>query len=401
MADGSSAKSDPATRDRRGRIGSEADERARRARIGTRGASLVEYLVLIGVVALLAIVAWRQFSGSVTLTVGREAHRVQTLEGAEGDRGTGSEGLAPGSQTGSPGSGAIGGPASGDPGSGTAVASGDPGSGTGPGSGPSAAPAEPGGGALALDWPSRIAASPADPRGGSSGSWGPHGSSGSWAPTPEEIAARADAIVQGALKIMCPKDKAFLDGLRARGVTITAFDRIYFEDPYYDGTKWTTKHFEAGGTTSEKNEINIIAKSDAQNAATIYHEGVHTGQRKKMPWRDKEYEAYIKGEQWAIAHGQPPHDPDFRTTDKAGKPVVNTAAIRNFVDKEYPGVTTTSASGAPEQVVDRTPDGKTVVQRADLSTYERAPRPGDSFSGEQMTVPDGGMSIDMNKLRCP
>jgi hypothetical protein len=196
-----------------------------------------------------------------------------------------------------------------------------------------------------------------------------------------------------------PEDKAFLDGLIARGVTIKAFDRIYFEDPYYDGTKWTTKHFEAGGTTGGTS-INMIRSSDPkENAATIFHEGIHTGQPSSMAWRDKEYDAYTKEDAWRISHGIPPHDPAFRTTDSSGKVVTDTAAIKAFVDREYPGVTTTSSSGAVEQVINKTASGDSVVQRADGTTYTRPPKAGDSFPGPEITVPAGGIPVDLKKLK--
>jgi hypothetical protein len=215
--------------------------------------------------------------------------------------------------------------------------------------------------------------------------------------------------INDILAIFCPKDKAFLDALRARGVVITGFKRIYFDDPYYDGTKWTTKHFEAGGTTSD-NHINMIVDDDPnENAATIFHEGVHTGQPEDMAWRDKEYQAYTEEDKWRISHGLPPHDPSFRTTDSAGNPVTNEAGVRDYVDKNYPGVTSKPSSDdstpppddTPEQVIGRTDDGKTIVQKSDGTTYTRAPREGDSFSGDQVTEPPGGQDIPTSALTCP
>jgi hypothetical protein len=204
------------------------------------------------------------------------------------------------------------------------------------------------------------------------------------------------------LKIMCPKDRAFLDTLRARGVTITAYRRIYFEDPYYDGATWTTKHFEAGGTTAGTDINMILSSTPENNAATIYHEGIHTGQPARMKWRDKEYQAYVEEDRWRIGHGLPPHEPSFRGKDISGKPVTDEAAIRRFVDKKYPGVTATPSSGAaPEQVIGRTKSGKTIVQRSDGSTYTRRPKKGDSYAGPEITEPPGGMPVNMSELACP
>jgi hypothetical protein len=203
---------------------------------------------------------------------------------------------------------------------------------------------------------------------------------------------------------MCPKDKAFLDDLRARGVTITAFDRIHYEDPYYDGTKWTTKPFEGGGSTTGTH-INIVTggTTPAGVAGTIYHEGIHTGQPSSMPWSEKEYDAYTKGEQWAIDHGQPESFPGFRTTDGSGKSIPDAAAIRKFVDKEYPISTDApSTPGAPpDRVVGSDPSGKTIMQRADGSTYTRAPKKGDTYAGPEIQDPPGGRPALTCQLKCP
>lgn len=208
--------------------------------------------------------------------------------------------------------------------------------------------------------------------------------------------------LRDTLAFMCPQDRAFLDDLRARGVTVTAYDRIYFDDPYYDGTRWTTRRFEAGGTTSGTQINMLMGGSPSENAATLYHEGVHTGQPASMPWREKEYQAYIAEDRWRIAHGMPPHQPDFRTHDSAGNPVTDASAVRRFVDREYPGVTSTPASGgSPEQVIGRDASGNTVVQRADGTTYARPPRAGDSYAGPQVSQPPGGRRAQTCQLRCP
>jgi len=231
-------------------------------------------------------------------------------------------------------------------------------------------------------------------------------SSGPLAATPASgtttLCSLSDPRLCDMLAFMCPQDRAFLDDLRARGVTVTTFDRLYFEDPYYDGTQWTTRHFEAGGTTSGT-DINMLMGTDAgENAATLYHEGIHTGQPSTMRWRDKEYQAYIAEDQWRISHGLPPSDPSFRTHDSTGRPVTDTAAIGRFVDREYPGVTSTAASGGPpEQVIGRTSSGDTIVQRNDGTIYTRPPRAGDSYAGPQISEPPGGRPIPTDQLRCP
>lgn len=222
-----------------------------------------------------------------------------------------------------------------------------------------------------------------------------------------------DKWLADALAVMCPKDKAFLDDLRARGVTITAFDRIFWDDPFYDGTKWTTKRFEGGGSTTGTHMNIVIKDTDSKGvqtdippddvAATIYHEGIHTGQPSSMSWSEKEYEAYTKGEQWAIDHGKPESRPGFRTKDASGKPIPNKKAIRDFVDKEYPIATDKPSKPGtpPDRVIGKTSKGDTIMQRADGSTYNRPPKKGDTFAGPQVEEPPGGRPAETCQLKCP
>lgn len=217
-----------------------------------------------------------------------------------------------------------------------------------------------------------------------------------------------DKWLADMLKVMCPKDAAHLEAMRKKGVTLTAYDRIYFDDPYYDGKKWTTKRFEAGGTTSGKDINLVLTKDPNANAATLYHEGVHTLQPPGMAWRDQEYEAYTKGEQWAIDHGMSESHKGFRTVDASGKPVPDVAAIKKFVDTKYPGVTAAPSpapKGAPppppDQVIGRTPSGNTILQRPDGTTYNRPPQIGDSYAGPEVTEPPGGRKALTCQLKCP
>ncbi len=309
-----------------------------------RGASSVQYIVVAGAIALAVVGAWRLFGQSLAGMVTREGHDVATLtpECLYCDRShTAGEGTA------------------------TAL--------------PAAAETAANGG--------RASPSSSGPSGG----------------PPPAARPSAPPWIGGVLKIMCPKDKAFLRQLKNNGVQITAYDRIYFDDPYYDGHTWTTKRFEAGGTTENK-KINMIRSPNAaDNAATIYHEGVHTGQPRGMAWREKEYEAYTKEEAWAISHGLPAHDPSFRAVDASGRPIPNTAAIHAFVDKEYPGVTSTpSAGGPPEQIVGEDASGQTIVERPDGTRYTRPPKAGDSYPADDaVREPPGGLPVDMSTLQCP
>ena len=337
----------------------ESFRRAAVLRHDARGASLVEYIILLGVVALLAIGAWRQFSGSVKTAVDREAERVRTLD---------------------------------------AVQTGEfVGGGTAPLPGGSVASTEPSpGGGSAFQGPLRSTLPEStnpdeDPE--------RNGGAGSKKTDP----ARATKLIASVLKAMCPQDAAFLKDLKARGVKVTAVDSIFFADPYFDGTKWTTRPFPAGGTTLNKSVKIAVSSSDDANALTFYHEATHTGQPATMAWRDMEYDAYTKTEQWAIARGLPAHDPSFRKVDAAGNVVVDEAAIRARVDGVYPGVTAAPAvpSAGPEETIGRTKSGKTIVRRADGTQYVRSPKAGDSFPGPEQTKPAQGTPIDMNKLQCP
>jgi pilus assembly protein Flp/PilA len=48
----------------------------------TRGANLVEYIILVGVVALIALAGYRIFGASVTAKIGEQAGGVDSINGA-------------------------------------------------------------------------------------------------------------------------------------------------------------------------------------------------------------------------------------------------------------------------------------------------------------------------------
>lgn len=215
-------------------------------------------------------------------------------------------------------------------------------------------------------------------------------------------------------KIYCPSDKAFLADLKRRNVELYAYDAIYFANPYYDGTKWVTRRFDAGGV-QQGNRINLVRNASIMDdAAIFYHEGVHATQPATMPWRDAEYEAYTKAEEWRIKRKLTPHMDGFQTRDRNGRTVPNTAAIKAYVDENYPGITAEpeppppgmpqppmpTAPPAPDMIVGRLSNGETALQRADGTVYARPPRAGDSYQGEQITEPPGGIRINMDDLQC-
>ncbi len=55
----------------------------RRLRRDTLGANMVEYIILVGVVALLAIVAFKFFNSSVKTKVNQQADSVNKINGVE------------------------------------------------------------------------------------------------------------------------------------------------------------------------------------------------------------------------------------------------------------------------------------------------------------------------------
>jgi Flp pilus assembly pilin Flp len=55
----------------------------RRIKRDTLGANMVEYIILVGVVALLAIVAFRYFNTSIKDKVNEQANTVKNINGTE------------------------------------------------------------------------------------------------------------------------------------------------------------------------------------------------------------------------------------------------------------------------------------------------------------------------------
>lgn len=120
------------------------------------------------------------------------------------------------------------------------------------------------------------------------------------------------------LKILCAKNKDVIDHVR-NNVDLYKVDRVYFDDPYFDGAKWTTKHFEAGGT-SGGSEITFLSKDSCEDAATtLYHETWHDKQPADMVWpHPSEDDAYYQAELWTIEQGLPGQ---AWVEDAKGKPI--------------------------------------------------------------------------------
>jgi Flp pilus assembly pilin Flp len=295
-----------------------------------RGLSTVEYVIILVLVCAVSIAVWRTFGQSVKCALVRHAWITELADPSEGDQ------RCPGGEN--------------------LVASGDA--------------------ALRQVSPSRSSSGCSrNPGGGSSGP-APAPSPGpapapTPTPTPPAPLTAAEQTIQDVQKIFCPQDRAVLEALKKKGTKITVYNSIYYEDPVYDGKKWTTTHVDVDGTASPDGmEINLVRSNQGpvDQAATLYHEAWHVGQPPSMEQREKEYEAYRKTDEWRIARGLPPGP--FTTKDKAGKLVVDTAAIKAHVDGGYAGITVPSPKGSsapPESIVGRTASGDTIVRRANGS----------------------------------
>ena len=210
--------------------------------------------------------------------------------------------------------------------------------------------------------------------------------------------------IAGILSVLCPKDKKLVERIRNKEVKLNVFRRIYYEDPYYDGTKWTTRHFEGGGSSDGTQITMQSGGSDGDAATTLYHEMDHHDQP-PMPMREAEYETYAKTEEWTIDRGLPSQaDPakyKFRKKDSKGKTVVDKKEIKRFVDDLYPQSTepsTSSPSAPPDLVIDKTPSGDTILERPDKTTYTRPPKKGDTFPGPEIT--EGERVFDPSVFKC-
>lgn len=214
--------------------------------------------------------------------------------------------------------------------------------------------------------------------------------------------------IDSLLKILCGKDKD--DVKKAAKMKIKAVDPLVFDDPVYEGGKWTTKEFHAGGTQSA-GEIQIARNMSPEDAAvTLHHELIHADQPDTMSWPEKEYDAYKRTEEWAIERGLPSQHPEFRKSapmpsgaSGPGPPVVDEAAIKRNVDKWYPFTPPATSGGpSPPQVVGRTADGKQVI--VEDSSGKQSLRPvkeGDTFAAAKPRNPPNEEQIPPTDFKCP
>lgn len=202
--------------------------------------------------------------------------------------------------------------------------------------------------------------------------------------------------IQGLLDILCPKDCALVDDIRNNVGTLSGYGRIYYNDPYYDGTRWTTRLFEGAGSSGAGGIAVLNNESNESVAVTFKHEMHHHHQPSSMSWLEKEYDAYTTTEQWTIDRGLPSQGQNFRTVDANGNTVPNVAEIRNSVDRAYPIATT----AAGDRVIGHdSVTNEAILERPDGTTYRRPPQSGDTHAGPEIT--EDPRSIDPSMFHCP
>jgi hypothetical protein len=190
------------------------------------------------------------------------------------------------------------------------------------------------------------------------------------------------------LKLLCPGDKDVVDDLAHTDVEIA--DRIYYDDPYYDGARWGTRRFDGGGSWDGE-KLRVLTRGSAQEAAsTIYHELVHKHQDSGMSWQAMEVDAYYRTEQWAIDRGLPGNS-DLRATGEGGGVIADRAAITEFVQRAYP-IPRDPVGPMP---VGRTDSGDTILSNG----ATRAPQKGDTFAGTEQA--EGRRKIPGSIWKCP
>jgi len=226
-------------------------------------------------------------------------------------------------------------------------------------------------------------------------------------PKPTTIVACTDKPwdVQCILDIFCKgdaEDRAVVGKLPK--LTIKRRETKFVHYKKFKGGKWVDDGFTSGGSAQGTN-VAVNADTNCCNAAaTFFHEVTHTDQPDTMAGSQREYDAYIKTEQWRIKKGLPPHNPKFRKKIKDPKDpskmieVPDPDAIKAKVDSTYAYNPPTPVGGgpAPASVVAMAPDGVN-VQLSDGTT--RAPREGDAFR-----LPDTGgktlETVDTAKWKC-
>lgn len=198
-------------------------------------------------------------------------------------------------------------------------------------------------------------------------------------------------------KILCKDSAWVIDSINKRAKKVVRASGEWPDEVWDDkAKKWVVQAMGMGGEW-DPNSRTLTVQDDAGcegAAVAIYHEATHAGQPATMSGRESEYDAYGKTELWAIKRGLPAQDPSYRTKDKLGNVVPDTAAIRKKVDSEYPGnpegaAVATTIGGKPVAVqyqpVDYDPKTNETILAAVGTTLphkRRPPQAGDRVARE-------------------
>jgi len=208
------------------------------------------------------------------------------------------------------------------------------------------------------------------------------------------------------LNIFCngdTEDKETVKKLQRLTVKNREAKQVHFKK--YLGGKWVDDGFTSGGSARGATVWINKDTNCCEAASTLFHEVTHTDQPAGMPGSQREYDAYIKGEQWRIKKNLPPTSPSFRkkikdpNNPKKMIEVPDTDTIKSKVDGWYAYNPPTPIGGGtpPPAVVGLAPNGKD-VRLSDGTT--RPPKEGDAYR-----LPDTGgkelETIDSSKWKCP
>ena len=212
--------------------------------------------------------------------------------------------------------------------------------------------------------------------------------------------AKPEWDVACVLGLLCSEDKDVVAKLPSLKVQkADKVTEVYWE---YDGSVWKMKTRERGAfSNSALKTIGMKTSADCATAAShVIHEVHHQGQPDSWTTEEKEKDAYTFEEEWTIKRGLPARS-KFRTTKPDTKEeIVDTAAIEKYVADRYSG----KGGAAGEQIIDHTPDGKTVVVPAPgAAPINRAAKTGDSHQDTDKTKAnlDGLPKVDPKEWVCP
>jgi len=222
---------------------------------------------------------------------------------------------------------------------------------------------------------------------------------GSWM-TEDLPGASPEWNVPCVLGLLCSEDKDVVAKLPSLKVQkADKVTEVYWE---YDGSAWKMKTRERGAfSNSALKTIGMKKSADCATAASnVIHEVHHQGQPDSWTTEEKEKDAYTFEEEWTIKRGLPAR-PKFRTTKPGTKEeTVDVAAIEKYVADRYSG----KGGAAGEQIIDHTPDGKTVVKPAPgAASINRAAKTGDSHQDYDKTKAklDSLPKVDPKEWVCP